>query len=485
MSKTFNTDKAIIFLGLLYIFLPILIFFNTFLNYIGILFSIVFIYFFYKLFKHLCVKEISLLNKKNILYWIITIIVILAWAYLSGIGGFSYQNDDFWARNAIYRDLINYDWPVIYDLAKEPSYVVSLLGSDKVAFSYYYIFWLPVALLSKLFNLSWQASNLLLYFYVVLGLFLTLYFINRKLGKCSYVALIIFVLFSGLDVIRFVIRNAYLPKIEHIEWYGDFYYQYSSNTTQLFWVFNQSVPIWLLMSLLLNLDNKYIIGWCALGFAYSPWAMFGLLPYMFYCFIKNVRETLNIENILICLLMLIIFGSFYFCGQKGTNAFHISFLYFNNSYKAYFMLILLEVIVYFLLLGKNRFEYYYVTLFSLLIIPFVQDESLNFCMRASIPALFMLMYYVIRSLYDNNKVLKILTVIVLLIGAYTPFTEIYRSVDNTLNWHDYIIRDEVYSFGDTHYCGDDKEDSIKMISNQFFAYNYQDSFFFRYLAKRS
>lgn len=484
MKNRINTDKAVIFLGLLYIFLPILIFFNTFLNYIGILFSIVFIYFFYKLFKHLSVKEIPLLNKKNILYWIVAIIVILVWVYLSGIGGFSYQNDDFWARNAIYRDLINYDWPVIYDLTKEPSYVINLLGSDKVAFSYYYIFWLPVALLSKLFNLSWQASNLLLYFYVVLGLFLILYFINRKLEKCSYIALIIFVSFSGLDVIRFVIRNAYLPKIEHIEWYGDFYYQYSSNTTQLFWVFNQSVPIWLLMSLLLNLDNKYIIGLCALGFTYSPWAMFGLLPYMFYCFIKNIKETLNIENVLICLLMLIIFGSFYFCGQKGTNAFHISFLYFNNSYKAYFMLILLEVVVYFLLLGKNRYEYYYVTLFSLLFIPFIQDESLNFCMRASIPALFMLMYYVIRSLYDNNKVLKILTVIVLLVGAYTPFTETYRSVDNTLNWHDYIIRDEVYSFGDTHYYGDDKEDSIKMISDQFFAYNYQDSFFFRYLAKR-
>ena len=478
-------DKILVFLGLTYLFAPILVFFNTFLNLWGILFSIIFVYFFYKLYLSLIRKEIDLFNKKDIVYCIIAVILIMAWVFLSGIGGFAYQNDDFWARNAIYRDLINYDWPIIYDLSLEPDYVVNLLGTDKVAFSYYYIFWLPIALISKIFNLSWFISNLLLYFYVVLGLLLVLYFLNRKLNKCSYIALILLILFSGLDIVRFVIRNNYLPIIEHIEWYGDFFYQYSSNTTQLFWIFNQSVPIWLLMSILLNIDDyKYSIGLCALAFAYSPWAMFGLLPYMFYILIKDIKGSINFENVSISLLMLIIFGTFYFCGQKGTNAFHISFMYFHNSYKAYLMLMLLEVIIYFLLIGKNKYEYYYVTLFSLLLIPYVQDESLNFCMRASIPALFMLMYYAIRSLCDNNKMLKNVTLIVLIIGAYTPFTEIYRSIDNTLNWHEYIIRDEIYSFGDTHYNGDDREDSIKMISDQFFAYDYQDSFFFKYLAKK-
>ena len=35
---------------------------------------------------------------------------------------------------------------LVYDLSLEPDYVVNLLGTDKVAFSYYYIFWLPIAL---------------------------------------------------------------------------------------------------------------------------------------------------------------------------------------------------------------------------------------------------------------------------------------------------------------------------------------------------
>ena len=283
-------NKLFTFLALAYLFIPLFVFFNTFLNLWGIVFSIVFIYFFYKLYLLLIDKESNLFNKNNIVYWLISIILIMIWVYLSGIGGFAYQNDDFWARNAIYRDLINYDWPVIYDLSLEPDYVANLLGTEKVAFSYYYIFWLPIALISKLFKLSWCVSNVLLYFYVVLGLFLVLYFLNRKLGKCSYTVLFLLIGFSGLDVIRFVIRNNYLPTIEHIEWYGDFFYQYSSNTTQLFWVFNQSIPIWLLMSILLNIShNKYSLGLCALAFAYSPWAMFGLLPYMFYIFIKNIK----------------------------------------------------------------------------------------------------------------------------------------------------------------------------------------------------
>ena len=151
-------DKIFVFLGLTYLFLPILVFFNTFLNLWGILFSIVFVYFFFKLYLSLIKKKINLFDKKTIVYWIIAIVLIMAWVYLSGIGGFAYQNDDFWARNAIYRDLINYDWPVIYDLSLEPDYVINLLGTDKVAFSYYYIFWLPIALFSKIFNLSWSVS---------------------------------------------------------------------------------------------------------------------------------------------------------------------------------------------------------------------------------------------------------------------------------------------------------------------------------------
>ena len=329
--KRLNFENIAIVLGISYLILPICIFFMGWLNtFLGLILSLLFIYLGYKLYLTFKVDENNLFKKKNLIYWFVSLLLICIWVYFSGIGGFSYQNDDFWARNAIFRDLINYDWPVIYDLSIEPEYVTNLLGTSKVAFSYYYIFWLPVALISKVFKLSWAVSNYFLYVYVVIGILLTLYFLNRKFKKCSYVALVLLICFSGLDVIRYIIRNGVLPTVEHIEWYGDFFYQYSSNTPQLFWIFNQSVMVWLIMSMFINIDNhKYTLALCALTFAYSPWAMIGLLPYMLVVFVKNIKNSINATNICVCLIMLIIFGSFYFSGTKGSNPFHISFLYFH------------------------------------------------------------------------------------------------------------------------------------------------------------
>ena len=40
--------------------------------------------------------------------------VVALWCWLAGIGNLYYQSADWWARNAVFRDLITRDWPVIY-----------------------------------------------------------------------------------------------------------------------------------------------------------------------------------------------------------------------------------------------------------------------------------------------------------------------------------------------------------------------------------
>src|SRR5690348_10400631 len=42
------------------------------------------------------------------------VIVGLVWAGLSGVGGWVHQKGDFMFRNAIFHDLINRPWPVLY-----------------------------------------------------------------------------------------------------------------------------------------------------------------------------------------------------------------------------------------------------------------------------------------------------------------------------------------------------------------------------------
>lgn len=190
-------------------------------------------------------RVINFFDKRYLNFWIIVLAVVAVWVYLSGIGSFVFQNGDYWVRNPIFRDLSTYQYPVIYDLSKESEAVQRICGSERVAFSYYFCWWLPVSYASKLFGLSETARNVLLYLWAVLGILATVYLICRKIGKCTYIVPVVLIVFSGLDIVPWLLKNnifSNLPWTTHIEWWAG-YFQYSSNTTQLFWVFNQSIPI--------------------------------------------------------------------------------------------------------------------------------------------------------------------------------------------------------------------------------------------------
>lgn len=62
--------------------------------------------------------------------------ITVAWCYFGGFGNLYYQSDDWFARNAVFRDLISHEWPVIY-------------GTKDVALVYYIGFWLPAAVIGK------------------------------------------------------------------------------------------------------------------------------------------------------------------------------------------------------------------------------------------------------------------------------------------------------------------------------------------------
>ena len=73
-------------------------------------------------------------------------------------------------------------------------------------------------------------------------------FTKSATKKKQFFAVLIFVLFSGLDVVGmfWLKRQGYLlePSVLHLEWWAGGL-QYSSNTTCLYWVFNQTIMSWL------------------------------------------------------------------------------------------------------------------------------------------------------------------------------------------------------------------------------------------------
>ena len=132
ISKSFFEKLAII-----YVICPIIVFlFGWTRFYIALITTGLLVYATYKFIKK------NVLNDDKIIYIdlriLFTIIVILGiWCWTSVIGGFFVQRWDHHARNAVFRDLITYDWPVIYPKT----------GNGLV---YYFTFWMIPALIGKI-----------------------------------------------------------------------------------------------------------------------------------------------------------------------------------------------------------------------------------------------------------------------------------------------------------------------------------------------
>ncbi|MBR2534196.1 MAG: hypothetical protein IKE50_05390 [Erysipelotrichaceae bacterium] len=493
MSKnhSFSLDKLLVFLSILYVTIPVLVFFFGWLKEAVALFAAVpFFFFVYFVCKDIIETETKLFTKETYIYWIIAIAVICIWVYFSGIGAFSFQNGDHWVRNPIYRDLCSYRWPVIYDLSKEPAFVQSITGSDPVAFSYYFTFWLVPALISKVFGLSELGCNIILFLWSVTGLLLILYNMNRIIGKCSVGSLLMLVFFSGMDILRCVYYGKPYQFIEHIEWWGDLYrIQYSSNTTQLYWVFNQSIPLWLIICLTYQLQsNKYLGALYALSFAYSPWAIFGVIPIALvgsFSKKQNICQVFNLINIITTLLTAGIYGLFYVASSGSSGGIGTTLSYYRTRLFGflidYFIFVLTEFILYWLFVYKEKKndKYFWIVSMELLLFPMVWMRDGNFTMRASIPALFIFMLYIIETMNRIETKSKIVLTAMLLIGSLTPISEINRSIKNTLIGN-YDNEEEIYSFGNIQTRN---EARIKIVKDQFFIYDYNESIFFKSLGK--
>jgi hypothetical protein len=106
----------------------------------------------------------------------------------------------------------------------------------------------------------------------------------------------------------------------------------------------------------------------------------------------------------------------------------------------YLLFVALEVIVYVIFVARyeKKNGLFYVILAEMLIIPLVKvGASADFCMKTSVPALFILMLMVMKSLdkmyLEKRRIALCLLIAVLLVGSCTPLSEIKRTIVNTLD----------------------------------------------------
>jgi len=420
-------DRIMYDISVFYIALPVFIFLATWLRAaVAVPMCIIFAVSFFFLFRNKPAEIDWTFSRKNIRPVVIVLILLAAWVFLSGIGGFSFQNTDYSDRNAIFHDLIEKAWPVTYHFsgqlnqANQGSIPLPAFGM----LTYYISFWLPAALFGKVFG--WYAANAFLLFWTFTGVVLVTYYVFRTLRRVCIRSALILILFSGLDILGYIrINNGAIPSpIAHIEWWAG-NYQYSSNTTMLFWVFNQTIVIWLAVLLVLHMKNvKSVFFLLALLLPYGPFPFVGMIPFVLWKVYqgypfpekadkkarlpyrallwiwKGVLRAVSFENIAGGLSIILLFY-LYFAGNITAG----SYVGLNHFGTSYFWFIIFEVGIYLTFLFPVNYNkpVYWICTVCLVIIPFFEVGSgQDFCMRVSIPALFLLQLMLQKALLGKH-----------------------------------------------------------------------------------
>lgn len=380
----------------------------------------------------------------------LVILCALLWTFFSGIGGLFYQTEDHYGRNAIFGDMLNHSWPVYFD-------------GTPYALTYYIAYWILPALAAKgaaaLLGAGalLPAANAALFiqtvWYLIVALLLFLSLVRAKGLFRNMLLLLLFVFFSGMDALAIPFFPTWWN--DQLEWWAQGY-QFSSHTTGLFWVYNQALPAWLAMLLLL--DNPEDIGSYALiglaAFPFSPMPFVGLMVYFIglalvtgYVLIRKrgaaagakalLIRCFTARNLLACVSIAPAF-ILYFMANAATGGAPFRFDIYIASYGAgealarLALFLMIEFGAYALIIGRRfcKNPVFILTVLSLVLAPMFRiGYGQDFSMRASIPGLMTLCLLCGRYLFSEKHARSapaLLLAALLLIGSITPMMEFAR-----------------------------------------------------------
>ncbi|MBN2388502.1 MAG: hypothetical protein JXB85_15905 [Anaerolineales bacterium] len=391
------------------------------------------------------------------------LLVVSVWTFFSGIGGFGFQNPDYNSNNALFKGLIDGDWPLQIEFAGQTVYVV-----------YYFAYFLPAAGVGKL--LGWGAANLALFAWALTGVLLAFAWFRLVSGLrpgpwARLLLALVFCLAGGLDVIGYYVFNAH-PFLwgKHIENWGGLF-QFSSQATLLYWVPQQALAAWLLAGLTFATagDTRLIRSLAmsvAAGTLWSPFGVVGVVPYLLGLAIlllvrkqgKSLFVSPTVEWIIAAAWVATVSLLFI---SSNEYEFPIGLLWnLAKSRQQYlvtgivfwcleFGLLAIVVVVLGAFIRRSRkqtgqpgsqtglrrtwFGLAILTLSGLLL--FKMGFNNDLAMRASIASLFFLWAFVSRILVEAGpclrqrrvKIAHAAAVCLLLIGSYTGLSEVIRS----------------------------------------------------------
>ena len=427
--------------SVLYLLLPSLLFhFFWFRSEISVITlpGLVICYYFYSNDQFQHEKKITSLTLKQI---IILVSIALFLVIISGVGGLSYQTNDYVGHNSKFYDLFKNPWPIYFKEA-------DTFGC------YYWGFYLVPALISKMVgHLSVAAFFLWTYLGLLAGV--TLAFVI--LGKNIYKLLLFFFLGGLGHTVKVIFGILSGLGFEH----PIVFIEVWNLLNQLLWAPNQMIPTLLIASLIYyeGISPGKNIFSClfplTLGFI---WCVFPIVVLSFillfnWLYFSGFKELLRLGTkifltklflpVLVCLPVLI-----YFLSSSGIPV--RGFLWTFNPLKPividYCICVLIDVLV---LWGIWKYmvdykkevpgRFFYGLLFAIPVFGLYRFGFANdWLVRGTMPIFMMLFFIVLRGKLSFHVIRqgttgsKILLMTLILLCLIAPFSYFYRGLKNNI-----------------------------------------------------
>lgn len=364
------------------------------------------------------------------------------WAVLGGTDHWVFANPDWHMRDALLHDLVVGRWPVGYG---EHEGVSTLLRAPLAYF-------LPAAVVGKVAGLPVAHLALLIWTATGASLFLleVASIAPSRVGAMAAVVVIV-MLFSGLDLVGTLIDVGPNDRTgghfgTHLEWWAGLY-QYSSMTTQLFWVPNHAFGSWLTIGLLARhrrdgaIDALLPMILVAIAL-WSPFAAVGCLPFVVWHGLSTLRRDRAYQLLHPRVWAPALLVGVVVSGYLTFDAATVSARWAGSRGDSALMLLMRHLQFYLLeagligiaLLRLRRSAEISIALVILAVLPFaVMGPGNDLVMRASIPSLTVLAIACALALVEPlpGGVIrpKLALAGLLAIGAVTPLHEIARSFE--------------------------------------------------------
>lgn len=387
--------------------------------------------------------------------------VAALWVSLSGLAGDFHLNADWQVRMSVLRDLTVGGWPVGYGPVNGQEQIL------RFPMGYYMV----PALIGKVTGLSGAYSAI--WAWTVLGTGLFLLLVGNAAGRLSRSWLIpvaVAIGFSGMDIIGWLLFRGQLPSAgQHIEWWAGLF-QYSSQTTVLFWVPNHAIPAWLAALIVwrhrhtgLAMAPAALLLLCVAFWA--PLVAIGAAPLVVLCAVGGqpwrsvLRESFQ-APVLATLPVGLAFARFL---TFGVPASAVS----ATAQAGLSIAPLLELVSIFSVLewgllaalisaAGQRSWLFWAVVIELLCLPALRFGPGNdIVMRGGIPALTIIMLFATTAFTASRtpKDLRIAIAVVFLLGCATPLLEFQRAFTSSPRY-----RNEIQNFVELngtpwHYIG--------------------------------